>query len=65
MNREDLNLEIDIKYGEILEMLPIEEVPIVMVGILVNMLIETRNLNEYYKKRIDACQRFNKNQENG
>lgn len=64
MNDDDLFNEIDLKYGEALEMLAPQEVPRVLMGILIGMLIETRNNNEYLKKRIDACQRYNNGQKN-
>lgn len=65
MNQDELFKEIDIKYGELLEMLTPYEVPTILMGILINMLIETRNNNEYLKKRIDACQRYNNEQKSG
>lgn len=64
MNEDDLFYEIDLKYGEQLEMLPSHELPSVLMGILIGMLIETRNNNEYLKKRIDAWQRYNNEQKN-
>lgn len=57
MTREELLNEIELKHGEVLEMVPPHLRNGVTLNILVHMVIEARNLNDYYKRRLEACQR--------
>lgn len=57
MTHAEIIDEIDLKYGEVLEMVPPSQIDSFMLSILINMLVESRNLNEYYKKVIQAQER--------
>jgi hypothetical protein len=55
MTYQDIVNEIALKYGEALEMVPTHQLNGIMLNILVNMVLESRQMNEYYKKRLEAC----------
>lgn len=56
MDYDDLILEIDIKYGEILEILPDDQIVPMYIQILTGMLMETRIENNNLKERLKKCQ---------
>lgn len=56
MSTQKILQEVDIKFGEILDMLPEYQVYPTMLKILLGMLVETRQYNDYLKIRIEKLE---------
>jgi BMFP domain-containing protein YqiC len=57
MSTEKILQEIDIKFGEVLEMALPHQAYEKMLKILLGMLVETRNSNDYLKTKIERLER--------